>query len=35
MLKSDAVILCNDAQLPFGRSYQEEARKKLMRGMIR
>lgn len=35
MIKSDSVILCNDVQLPFGRSYQDEARKKLMRGMIR
>lgn len=35
MIKSDAVILSNDVQLPFGRSYQEAARKKLMRGMIR
>lgn len=35
MIKSDSVILCNDVQLPFGRSYHEEARKKLMRGMIR
>ena len=35
MIKSDSVILCNDVQLPFGRSYLESARKKLMRGMIR
>ena len=35
MLKTDSVILCNDVQLPFGRSYLESARKKLMRGMIR
>lgn len=35
MIKTDAVILYNDAQLPFGRSYLESARKKLMRGMIR
>jgi DNA-binding LytR/AlgR family response regulator len=35
MIKTDAVILYNDVQLPFGRSYLESARKKLMRGMIR
>ena len=35
MIKSDSVILCNDIQLPFGRSYLESSRKKLMRGMIR
>ncbi len=35
MIKSDAVILSNDEELPFGRSYQEAAKKKLMRGMIR
>jgi len=35
LIRSDGIVLINNTELPFGRSYQEDARKKLMRGMIR
>ncbi|MBO4290522.1 MAG: response regulator transcription factor [Lachnospiraceae bacterium] len=35
IINSEECILTNDARIPFGRNYQEAARKKLMRGMLR
>ena len=35
IINSDKLILNDNTEIPFGRSYQENARKMLMRGMLR
>ena len=35
IINSDKLVLNDNTEIPFGRSYQENARKMLMRGMLR
>lgn len=35
IINSDKLILIDDTEIPMGRSYQEDAKRKLMRGMLR